>query len=167
MNNNQGRTWNNRFTMIYYSLCFGIFPVGLISVFINDTKYIHALWIGIVLLWLVYELTVYSYIRVTLRDKILLFERPLARYGLLFRKRTRRMTIHPDDWTEVYSYTNRGSYSYYFRKDQTAAYFVLMDGIRLFDNELADLFPGRKKHVSDFPRAMKRKLRRAEPGRVF
>nr|WP_294860489.1 hypothetical protein [uncultured Fluviicola sp.] len=164
---NRVYVWNNLLNITFNTLFFAFFPVGLIWVFIDDTKHIQALWVGIVLLWLVYELFVYTYIRATLRDGVLFFERPLGKYGFLFRRRTRQMTIHPDDWTEVYRYSFKGGTAYYFRKDKTAAYFVSADGFRFFYDDLERLFPGKVKHTDDFPREMRKKLRKKERGRVF
>lgn len=161
------RVWNNLFIAIYYSLCFSIIPVGLITTFINNPHLIYTLLVGIVLLWLVYELFTVAYIRITFRDGVLLFERPLGKYRLLFRKRPGSMTIHPASWTEVYTHSHKGGHSLYFRKDRTAAYFVSFDCMGSFDKKLADLFPGRKKHTLDFPRDLKRKMRKEMPERVF
>ena len=168
MNNNKVYVWNNFALIIFNSLLFGILPVSMIWAFITNPKYIHALWIGIVLLWLIYELFVYTYVRATLQDGILSFERPLGKYRLLlFRKRTGKMTIHPDEWTEVYRYYFKGGSSYYFRKDKTAAYFVSVDGFRFFYDDLETLFPGKVKQTDDFPRDTKKRLRKVEPERVF
>ncbi len=161
------RVWNNLFIAIYYSLCFSIIPVGLIAAFINNPHQIYALLVGIVLLWLLYELFTVAYIRITFRDGVLLFERPLGKYRLLFRQRPGSMTIHPDDWSEVYTHSHKGGHSFYFRKERTAAYFVSFDGMGSFDNALASYFPGRKKHVSEFPRELKRKMRKEMPEQVF
>ncbi|TSJ44888.1 hypothetical protein [Fluviicola chungangensis] len=161
------RVWNNLFISIYYCLCFSIIPVGLIVAFINNPRLIYALPVGLVLFWLLYELFMLAYIRITFQDGVLIFERPLGKYGLLFRKRTRRMTILPDDWSEVYSHSYKGGYSFYFRKDRTAAYFVSFDGMGSFKKELRAYFPGRKKETLDFPRHLKRKMRREMPERVF
>ena len=161
------RVWNNLFIAIYYSLCFSIIPVGFIAAFINNPRQIYALLVGIVLLWLVYELFTVAYIRITFRDGVLLFERPLGKYRLLFRKRPGSMTIHPASWTEVYTHSHKGGHSLYFRKDRTAAYFVSFDGMGSFKDELTAYFLERKKQTLDFPRDLKRKLRKEMPERVF
>jgi hypothetical protein len=163
----QLRSWNNGIMICLNTAIFLILPIGLIVAFIDDPKYTHALWVGIVLLYLLYELGVNAYIRITYLNGTLTFERPLRRYSLLFRKRRMELVIQPDEWTELYWFRPKSSFAYYFRNDHTAAYFAAGDGFMSLHRKLEKLFPGRLKTSLDFPKETKKRMKKAEPGRVF
>ncbi len=163
----QLRSWNNGGLICLNTATFLILPIGLITAFIDNPKYIHALWIGIILLYLLYELGMNTYIRITYLNGDLKFERPLRKYSLFARKKPRQLLIRADEWTDLYWFSPRNSFAYYFRNDHTAAYFAAGDGFTSLHRKLEKLFPGRLKTSLDFPRETKKRLKKAEPGRVF
>lgn len=97
----------------------------------------------------------------------LIFLRPLRKFSFFFRKRTRLIRIHPDEWTEVYRHGFKGGTAYYFRNGRTAAYFVKADGLSHFYHYLDTLFPQRVKETDDFPMDIRRKLKQEMPERVI
>lgn len=166
-NDDQLRTWTNGLWIGIGTAWLLILPVGSLLIFFNEPVYVHALWVGITLLGFMYELVVNAFIRITYLNGVLEFERPLRKYSLLFRKRKRKLTIRPDEWTELYWYSRKNSFTYYFRKGQTAAYFVSGDGFTLLRRKLEKLFPGRLKTSLDFPKATRKRLKKEFPERVF
>lgn len=166
INDDKMRTWNNAFTIGFNSLLFSMFPVIFFIGFIERQSF-ASLITAIILWYLIYELAVFSFIRIYYQNGELEFRKPLRSYSLLFRKKNHRKRIRPDEWTEVHCYSYKGSTSYYFRNGRTAAYFVSVDGLSFFYSDLDVLFSRRFKRTDDFPRETKRRMKKEFPERVF
>lgn len=162
----QERTWSNAFSLGTSSLILCGFPLLFFIGFLHSGS-IASLITGIILLYGVYELTIFSFIRVFYLNGVLEFRKPLRKYCLLFRKKHQSLHIRPDEWTEVYRHSFKGGTAYYFRNGRTAAYFINADGLSNFYQYLDTLFPNRVKKTDDFPIGMRRKLRKVDPERVF
>ena len=163
---NQERTWSNAFTMGFNLLLFLAFGGMFIYHFIEHPVYYGSLIMGLFIWLLVYEILVNAYMRVYYLNGELVFLRPLRKFSIFFRKKNSQIRIHPDEWTEVYRHTFKGSTAYYFRNGRTAAYFVNADGLNNFYDYLDILFPKRIKKTDSFPMSMRRRLKQKEPGRV-
>lgn len=167
VNDDKIRTWNNARMIAYYALFFLIFPAGLINGFVRNPTNHVLLIIGIGLFYLVYELILGSYVRVTYLNGDLEFIKPLRKFSPLFRKKNNRMRIRPDEWTEVYRYWFKGGTAYYFRNNGTDAYFVSAEGLTSLYIDLVNLFSHGVKQMSGYPTEVKRRMRREGTGRVF
>lgn len=167
IHDNQERRWSNAFTMGFNAILFSTFGGMFIYNFIQNTGYYGSLIVGMIIRYLVFEITVNAYLRVHYLNGELVFLRPLRKFSLFFRKRNQLMRIRPDEWTEVYLHSFKGGTAYYFRNEQTAAYFVKADGLSNFYGYLDTLFPNRVKRTDEFPMDMRRRLKKAEPGRVI
>ena len=162
----QERTWSNAFTMGFNSLLFLAFGGMFIYNVIRNPAYYGSLIAGLIIWYLVFEITVNAYIRVHYLDGELVFQRPLRKFSFFFRKRNQQIRIRPDEWTEVYRHGFKGGTAYYFRNGRTAAYFVKADGLSNFYNYLDTLFPNRVKKTDNFPMDIGRKLKKEDPERV-
>lgn len=167
VNDNKVWVWNNALTILFNVLLSSIFPVLCIVSFIRSPKSYGFLIAAIIPWYLIYELGVYTYIRVVYQNGVLEFRKPLRKYSLLFRKKDQKILIYPDEWTEVYRRSYKGSTSYYFRNNQTAAYFVKADGLNFLYSDLDVLFPQRVRMLQEFPGEIRRRLKKEFPERVF
>ncbi|WP_300355633.1 hypothetical protein [Fluviicola sp.] len=166
VNDDKLRTWNNGWTIGYYALLFLTFPSGFILGFNRNPSNYVLLIIGIVIFYSVYELILLSYTRVTYLNGNLEFKRPLLKFSLLFRNKNNKMRIRPDEWTEVYRYWHKGGTAYYFRNNDSDAYFVSAEGLTIFYSDLGALFSHGVKITNAFPRDAKRRMRKVQ-GRVM
>ncbi len=167
VNDDQLRTWNNAWIIGYYALFLLIFPAGFINAFIHNPTNYGLLIAGIVLFYAIYELVLFSYIRVSYLNGELEFRRPLRKCSLFFRKKNNRMRIRPDEWTEVYRYWYKGGTAYYFRNNDRDAYYVSAEGLSVLYSDLGVLFSHGVKIINARPRDAKRRLKKEERGRVF
>lgn len=166
VNDDQLRVWSNAWSIGIKAIILCMIP-GIFFISFIEKGYYASLIFGIICLYLFYELTVHSFIRIMYLNGELDFRKPLSKYSLFFRKKEHHLRIKPNEWTEVYSYSFRDGYSHYFRNERTAAYFVTTDGLSNFSQDLNKLFRKRVKETDDFPRDLKRKLRKEMPERVF
>lgn len=161
------RTWTNIWSIGLQTAMLAIFPISLLVAFINNPEYIHALWIGIVLLYFLYELFVYSYTKAHYLNGVLEFERSIRTYSLFPWKKNEQLVIRPDEWTELYKYSFKMTEVYYFRNDRSSAYFVTVEGMGGLYREMGKLFASRAKSSLDFPKETKKRLKKEFPERVF
>ena len=166
VNDNQERRWNNSLMIGYYALLSLIFPTGFILAFVRHPANYLLLIIGIVLFYVIYEWILSSYIRVSYLNGSLEFKRPLLKCSLLFRKKNRKLCIHPDEWTEVYRYWYKGGTAYYFRNNGNDAYFISAEGLNSLYVDLGGLFSHGVKITGDFPREAKWRMKKESPERV-
>lgn len=123
-----------------------------------------------VFLLLCLELIWNTLIEMEITHETITFRKPWKRLSLFFRSKTTNWTLQNTEWDEVYVFSTKSSYSLYFRKDQTAAFIASIEDGRKFIKDIEAFFHEKKVHWNsdkDFPRTLRRKLRKEYPERVI
>ncbi len=158
--------YSNRSSLIPLLLFVPLFPGAIISLVLLKHLIIGLLCL-IVLIWLMYEMICNILVTVTVEERTIRVQKPLRKNSILSCKKHHELIIEDEDWDQLYCHTYKGGTTFYFRREQSAAYYFAADSMSRLKIELKKHFP-EKKIADDWrPLDVVRALRKKFPERVL
>lgn len=158
--------YNNRLALIlpvFFSAGFAFFlTVALFSLHI-----IIGIIASLLFVWLIFEMICNAIIIVEIESLTIRIRKPLRRRSFLSRKKHHELVIGYDEWDQLYVDTVKNGSRYYFRREQTVAYYFAADGLADFIYDLTKLFPEKKIMDQRPPLGVIKSLRKQFPERVL
>nr|WP_294861581.1 hypothetical protein [uncultured Fluviicola sp.] len=136
--------------------------------FLNFAYFIWVL-VGFSILAFYLELIYFMFSVMEITSTEIIFTKPWRRFGL-FRKRQSRWVIPHSEWTELHAFHFKSMSALYFRKENEAVFFAVIDGGNGFVKKLKKHFREKLIYMSSnnkFPKRLSEMMIREFPERIM
>ena len=141
---------------------------GVRKDFLNFAYFIWVL-VGFLILVFYLELIYFMFSVMEITPTEIIFTKPWRRFGL-FRRRPHRWVIPHSEWTELHAFNFKSNSTLYFRKENEAVFFAVIEGGSVFVKKIKKHFREKLIYVSvnsEFSKKLSEKMYKEFPERMM